>query len=127
MRVGRGTRANVQWEKTMKKPAIWILAVVAGLASLAGATATRVLAADKHPFGIDDYSALHSARAVAVSPDGITILYQVSFDGTTGPANKREWHLMDASGENPRKLDLPENFVPTGFTKEGSALYGVYP
>jgi dipeptidyl aminopeptidase/acylaminoacyl peptidase len=127
MRVGRGTRANVKWEKTMKKPAIWILAVVAGLASLAGATATRVLAADKHAFGIDDYSALHSARAVAVSPDGITILYQVSFDGTSGPANKREWRLMEASGENSRKLELPENFEPSGFTKEGSALYGVYP
>ena len=111
----------------MKKLAIWILAVVAGLASFAGATATRLLAADKHAFGIDDYSALHSARAVAVSPDGITILYQVSFDGTSGPANKREWRLMEASGENSRKLELPENFEPSGFTKEGSALYGVYP
>jgi dipeptidyl aminopeptidase/acylaminoacyl peptidase len=111
----------------MKRQVMWFLVALAGLAGLTAATAAQVLAADKHPFSIDDYSALHSARAVAVSPDGKTILYQVSFDGTTGPANKREWHLMDASGENPRKLDLPENFVPTGFTKEGSALYGVYP
>jgi dipeptidyl aminopeptidase/acylaminoacyl peptidase len=111
----------------MKKRAIWFLVALAVLASLAGATATRVLAADKHPFGIDDYSALRSARAVAVSPDGKTILYQVSFDGTTGPADKREWRLMDASGENSRKLELPENFEPSGFSKEGGALYGVYP
>jgi dipeptidyl aminopeptidase/acylaminoacyl peptidase len=111
----------------MKRQAIWFLAALAALAGLTAATAARVLAADKHPFSIDDYSALRSARAVAVSPDGKTILYQVSFDGTSGPANKREWHLMDASGENARKLDLPENFVPAGFTKAGSALYGVYP
>src|ERR1700680_289515 len=111
----------------MKRQAIWFLAALAALAGLTAATAARVLAADKHPFSIDDYSALHSARAVAVSPDGITILYQVSFDGTSGPANKREWRLMEVSGENSRKLELPENFEPSGFTKEGSALYGVYP
>jgi dipeptidyl aminopeptidase/acylaminoacyl peptidase len=111
----------------MKTQAMWVVVALAGLVGLTTATAARVLAVDKHPFTIDDYSALHSARAVAVSPDGKTILYQVSFDGTSGPANKREWHLMDASGENARKLDLPENFVPAGFTKEGSALYGVYP
>jgi dipeptidyl aminopeptidase/acylaminoacyl peptidase len=111
----------------MKKRAIWFLVVLAGWASLAGTTATRVSAADKHLFGIDDYSALRSARAVAVSPDGKTVLYQVSFDGSMGPANKREWRFVDASGENSRKLDLPENFEPSGFTKEGGALYGVYP
>ncbi len=108
----------------MNRQARWLLV---GLASLTAATTGPVLAADKHPFNIDDYSALHSARPVGVSPDGKTILYQVSFDATSGPANKREWHLMDASGENPRKLELPENFAPTGFTKDGSALYGVYP
>jgi dipeptidyl aminopeptidase/acylaminoacyl peptidase len=111
----------------MKKRAIWFLVVLAGWASFAGTTATRVSAADKHLFGIDDYSALRSARAVAVSPDGKTVLYQVSFDGSMGPANKREWRFVDASGENSRKLDLPENFEPSGFTKEGGALYGVYP
>src|ERR1700732_4060233 len=106
---------------------MWFLVALAALAGLTATTAAPVSAADKHPFGIDDYSALHSARAVAISPDGKAILYQVSFDGTSGPVNKREWHLMDASGENPRKLDLPESFVPAAFTKDGSALYGVYP
>src|SRR6202050_2190316 len=82
--------------------------------------------ADKHPFSIDDYAALRSARAVSISPDGKTILYRVSFDGTAGPADKHEWHLMDISGENARKLDLPEHFEPSGFTKDGS-LFGIYP
>ncbi|MFZ0737215.1 MAG: S9 family peptidase [Candidatus Acidiferrales bacterium] len=81
--------------------------------------------ADKHPFGVDDYSALHAARAIAVSPDGKTILYRATYDGTTG-LQKREWRLIDASGENSRKLDLPENFEPDGFTKDGAALYGLY-
>jgi len=39
---------------------------------------SRALPADKHPFGIDDYSALHQARAVSVSPNGKTILFVVS-------------------------------------------------
>lgn len=81
-------------------------------------------AADKHPFGIDDYSALHSARAVAVSPDGKTILYNVSTDGTKG-ATKHEWRLIDWNGENSHKLELPEKFEPRGFTPDG-ALYGTY-
>ena len=81
-------------------------------------------AADKHPFGIDDYSALHSARAVAVSPDGKTILYNVSTDGTKG-ATKHEWRLIDVNGENSHKLELPERFEPRGFTRDG-ALYGTY-
>ena len=81
-------------------------------------------AADKHPFGIDDYSALHSARAVAVSPDGKTILYNVSTDGTKG-ATKHEWRLIGVNGENPHKLVLPEKFEPRGFTRDG-ALYGTY-
>src|SRR6202011_4262568 len=84
-------------------------------------------AADRHPFNTDDYGGLHRARAVAVSPDGKTILYQVLFDGTNGPVNKHDWHLIDASGENTRKLELPEHFEPAGFTKDGHALYGIQP
>ena len=82
-------------------------------------------AAEKHPFGIDDYSALHSARAVSVSPDGKTVLYRLAHDGETGPA-KIEWHLIDVSGSNDRKLELPENFEPAGFMKSGAALFGIY-
>ena len=82
-------------------------------------------AADKHPFGLDDYSALRRAQAVAISADGGTILYQVSFDGAKGP-EKHEWHFLSPSGENDKKLELPENFEPAGFTKEGGALFGEY-
>src|SRR5438477_13021383 len=96
--------------------------VLLGGAVLAGTGKSN--AADKHPFGIDDYSALHSARAVAVSPDGKTILYNVSTDGTKG-ATKHEWRLIDWNGENSHKLELPERFEPRGFTRDG-ALYGTY-
>ncbi|MGB6898585.1 MAG: S9 family peptidase [Candidatus Acidiferrum sp.] len=100
--------------------AIALLCLVAAM--LAGPTALR--AADKHPFGIDDYSALHSAYAIAVSPDGKTILYDVRTDGTKGPT-KHEWRLIDANGENSRPLVLPDKFEPAGFMKDG-ALYGTY-
>jgi dipeptidyl aminopeptidase/acylaminoacyl peptidase len=82
--------------------------------------------AEKHPFGIKDYSALRGARALAISPDGKTVLYVVSFDGEKGPT-KHEWHLIDVSGENNRKLELPESFEPQGFLKDGITLYGTYP
>src|SRR5271154_4779329 len=68
---------------------------------------------DKHPFGLDDYSALRRARALSVSPDGTNILYELSWDGMKGPT-KREWHLISVSGENDRKLDLPDSFEPHG-------------
>jgi len=82
-------------------------------------------AQDKHPFTWDDYSVLHRAVPLSVSPDGKTILYVVSYDGDKGPT-KREWRLIDATGENSRKLDLPDSFEPSGFTKDGNALYGTY-
>jgi dipeptidyl aminopeptidase/acylaminoacyl peptidase len=78
--------------------------------------------AKKHPFGLDDMQ-IHSALPVDVSPDGKQILYQVSYDGTSGPT-KHEWHLMDLDGTNARKLKLPEHFEPIGFMKDGQALYG---
>ena len=83
-----------------------------------------VRAGDKHPFGIDDDSALRRARPVAVSPDGKTTLYDVSWAGVKGP-RAHEWRLIDISGENSRKLDLPEHFTPSGFTKQGDALFGI--
>jgi dipeptidyl aminopeptidase/acylaminoacyl peptidase len=83
------------------------------------------LVSDTHPFGLDDYSALRRARAVSVSPDGKTILYVVSHDADKGPP-KDEWRLMEASGENSRKLVLAENFRPAGFLKDGTALFGIY-
>jgi dipeptidyl aminopeptidase/acylaminoacyl peptidase len=106
--------------KTWKR-CLFLLLAASGILS---ATAGRSEAADKHPFGIDDYSALRRANALAVSPDGKTILYDVSFWGTKGPI-EHEWRLIDVTGENSRKLELPEKFQPAGFTKEG-ALFGTY-
>lgn len=98
----------------------------AGIAFCGIMMTTTLFAADKHPFNVDDYSALRGARARAVSPDGKTILYEVVYDGIAGPANKHEWHLMDMSGESARKLDLPDDFEPAGFTADGLSLYGTY-
>ncbi len=82
-----------------------------------------IFAADKHPFGINELSSIHQARAIAISPDGKTILFILSYDGEKGPT-KREWHFIDASGENNRKLDLPDSFEPQGFLHDSSTLFG---
>lgn len=97
-----------------------LIMIVSFAAGVSGA-----LPADKHPFGLDDYSALRHARAVSVSPDGRTILYVVSHDGDKGPS-KDEWRLIDVSGGNSRKLELSDNFRPAGFLKDGAALFGLY-
>jgi dipeptidyl aminopeptidase/acylaminoacyl peptidase len=91
----------------------------------AGVLNPRTTAQEMHPFGLNDYSALHSAGAVAISPDGKTVLYDVSYDGDKGPV-KHEWHLIGFSGENDRKLELPDSFHPSDFTKDGGAIWGSY-
>lgn len=109
----------------MSKRIVTFVAVlsVATIGLTFDARATR--GADKHIFNLDDYSALRRAHAIAVSPDGKNILYQVIFDGSKGP-EKYEWHLIAMSGDNDKKLEQPENFEPGGFTKDGAALYGTY-
>jgi len=121
--VFRGTLCEVRKAGKMKT----IVQCAVMLLGIAGFTVAppALLGADKHAFGLDDYSALRRAQAVAISPDGSTILYQVSFDGAKGP-EKHEWHFISPSGENDKKLELPENFEPAGFTKDGGALYGEY-
>lgn len=81
-------------------------------------------AADKHPFNVDDYSVMHFATPIAISPDGQSILYDAATEGLKGPL-KHEWRLIDVTGENSRKLDLPDKFHPSGFTKAGE-LFGAY-
>jgi len=93
------------------------------LALFAGLSAQSVRAAEKHPFGMEDLAALRSARPVAVSADGETILYVVAFGGLKGRTN-REWRLIAADGSTDRKLSLPERFSPSGFMKDGASLYG---
>ena len=99
---------------------VWCAAI------LATALYAGVCVADggKHPFGIDDDSVLRRAMPVAVSPDGKTILYDSSYPSVKG-LRVHEWRLIDIGGGNSRKLDLPEHFTPSGFTKEGDALFGI--
>jgi len=77
----------------------------------------------KHPFGVDDWAALHRARAIAVAPDGETILYRVDFGAAKGP-DQHEWKLIAAQGSGIRTLKLPEHFTAFGFTRDGAGLYG---
>ncbi len=79
----------------------------------------------RHPFTVDDASTLRSAAAVAVSTDGKSVLYRVRFGGAKGPDNT-EWQLIGAAGGESRHLTIPEKFKPTGFTRDGAALYGMY-
>jgi dipeptidyl aminopeptidase/acylaminoacyl peptidase len=89
------------------------------------AISTFVLAqTTRHNFTFDDAATLHSAAAVAISPDGKSILYAVRFGGLKGPTNT-EWNIIPMTGGDSRHLNLPEKFKPTGFTREGTALYGL--
>ena len=78
----------------------------------------------KHAFTIDDAATLRHAIAVAVSPDGKSVLYRVMFGGPKGPDND-EWYLIPASGGDSRHITLPEHFRPAGFTADGKGLYGM--
>jgi len=102
----------------------WFLAVTL-ISGVIVTSSARLESADKHPFGFDDYAALRSAQAVAVSPDGKTILYVVRYFENQG-RQKSEWRMIDVTGENSRKLSLPEGFNPIGFMKDGASLYGSY-
>jgi dipeptidyl aminopeptidase/acylaminoacyl peptidase len=82
-------------------------------------------AAQKHPFGADDWASLRNASAVAVAPNGETILYRVDFGGLKGLEN-HEWGLVQENGSGMRQLKLPKGFDPFGFTADGTALYGAF-
>ncbi len=87
--------------------------------------ADQTASAVKHPFNANDWAALRSARAVAISPDSGGILYRVSFGGDEGQT-RTEWWSVHSDGADPRKLDLPADFTPFGFTRDGKSLYGSY-
>jgi hypothetical protein len=100
--------------------------IVAGLLLLQNAVPRIITAAPgQHPFRAADWSELHSAEAVAVTPDGNTILYRVSFGAKSGETT-HEWRLIGVDGSNARKLELPAGFDPSGFTRDGAALFGSY-
>jgi dipeptidyl aminopeptidase/acylaminoacyl peptidase len=89
-----------------------------------GLTTAPLAAADKRPFASSDFTSLRSATPVATSPDGKTILFDVQSFDEKGPP-KHEWHTISPAGGGDVKLELPEKFTPSGFTKDG-ALFGEY-
>src|ERR1700761_1138136 len=97
---------------------------IAGVLVFYGLSTSPLLAADKRAFASSDFTSLRSALPVAISPDGKAILIDVHFFGDKGPA-KDEWQTIPAAGGNALKLDLPEKFTPSGYTKDG-ALFGEY-
>lgn len=97
-----------------------LVSIALGVVSIAATTQST-----RHSFTVDDAATLHSAVAVAVSPDGKSVLYRVQFGGAKGPENT-EWHLVATAGGEPRHLTVPEKFRPLGFTRDGAALYGMY-
>ena len=83
-----------------------------------------LVAADKRPFASSDFTSLRSATPVAISPDGKAILFDIHRYDEKGLA-KHEWRTVPPAGGEALKLELPEKFKPSGYTKDG-ALFGEY-
>jgi dipeptidyl aminopeptidase/acylaminoacyl peptidase len=96
--------------------------VLLGVSTLAGA---QTVTEARPAFTAKDWASLHSAHAAAVAPNTGAVLYQVSFGGDEGPTHT-EWWMVNRDGTGKHKLDLPKDFRPMGFTREGNALYGSY-
>lgn len=79
----------------------------------------------RHPFTAEDWSTLHSARAESVAPNTGSILYAVDFGGSEGPT-QTQWWTVNRDGSHRHQLELPKNFRPMGFTRDGNSLYGSY-
>lgn len=94
----------------------------AGLSIAMAAAAAGQANAAKGPFTAKDWAGLHSAGAAAVSADG-TILYRVTYGGESGPTHV-DWWTVAPDGSHRIKLDLPEGFMPMGFSRDGQSLYG---
>jgi dipeptidyl aminopeptidase/acylaminoacyl peptidase len=94
------------------------------LLSASGAFAQPGTAPPLHPYTIDDFATLRSANPVAIAPDGRTVLYRVDSGGAKGPT-RHEWRLSAVDGSSNRVVDLPEDFTPSGYTRDGG-LYGSY-
>ncbi len=105
-----------------KKISFCSLAVALGAGALAFAQPSAPATAKRAPFTAQDWAALRSAGAAAVSPQGV-ILYLVTYGADHGPTH-REWWTIAADGSHAAKLDLPDGFSPMGFTLDGQSLYG---
>jgi len=98
--------------------------VLSALALLIAAASAQSTTSARHAFTAQDWAHLHSAGVDAVSPDG-TILYVVTFGGEKGPTHQ-EWWTIAPDGSHSAKLDLPDDFSPRGFTRDGHSLYGAW-
>ncbi len=93
------------------------------LAATGAAQLLRAQPAPPHQFGLDDFTALRDAHAVAVAPDGKRVLYEVGSFEATGP-QKHEWHEIGIGGDGDHTLTLPPHFEPSGYMPDGVSLYG---
>ena len=79
----------------------------------------------RHPFAFDDAKIIHSARAVAVSPDGKNVLYRVHVWWRHGPGQ----YGMGLDSRRPEARPATSLFRrtlgPLGFTRDGSALWHI--
>lgn len=73
-------------------------------------------------FTAKDWAELHSAHAAAISANG-TILYSVTHGAEKGPTHT-DWWTIGSDGNGAKKLEAPDGFHPSGFTKDGQSLYG---
>ena len=97
-----------------------LLTLVLSIATLATTCAQTPA---HHVYTVQDWVAARSASAVAVSPDGATILYRVAYGAKNGPGGHEFW-FIHSDGTGAAKLELPEDFSPEGFMPSGGALYG---
>jgi len=77
----------------------------------------------RHVFTVHDWAVLRSASPVAVSADGVTILYRVVHGSESGIGGHEYWSAHP-DGSGAAKLELPDEFSPSGFMPGGGALYG---
>jgi dienelactone hydrolase len=91
--------------------------------SIATVAAAGAQTPARHAYTIHDWAAERSAAAVAVSPDGATILYRVAYGAESGTGGHEFW-FIHPDGTGAVKLELPEDFSPEGFMPTGGSLYG---
>lgn len=102
----------------------WILTAYLAACTLTAAAPAQTNAPARHPFGAKDFASIHSAQAAAVSSGGV-ILYVVTFGGDKGPTQEQWWTVLP-DGTHATKLDLPKDFSPMGFARDGHSLYGAW-
>ena len=88
-------------------------AILCGAAAIFStpARAQEPRAADKHEFNLDDLAALRNAAAIAISPDGKTVVLSSVDIGAKGP-NKQEWRLVSVAGRRRPKTRSAGTFPP---------------